>query len=780
MFVMHPFCIADFIDVQLSFTVETEPLIPANTRFLLTTNSKYANGSSGDGSELGIKINVVANDRYFDRPEVLKAFREQAIIQTPEFESIGESSSTVGGRFRPRGQEDVCAFLVSEASWLIYKTVAQELAETSDAAYEKRHKKFEMFEKRQRLREKEKLKHEHYKLKERIEQLRAMDGTAFMSLPASSFSAPPPEDEQEEEEVDAEASQYAFLNGVVPSAEGERRKREMLNVAIKLEQRYAYLLPPDRVRKGAAQESSTSAMLAKKEAESREDPQSDVDTQPMASTSRQESTIRLRIPSIKSSASSTPALSPAPSKLIAPKTGRAVKQAPSTRTPRSSMFPPVVPLPPTEQQPLASSPFIDIESETPNTDTIYVRHRIPSVPPVTTAEDELEPPIARNGINHAMDVDMEPPIPEIVTIKKPRIRKANSATLAPPPHSKRPPKVHHSDDGESEIEEDELKSEAEEGQIGQGVADDVAIVDDQQSAEQQVSPEMREYSTRLQQSNVAGPSAEDSGPTSGYDRTEGGESVPHVLEAHHAPEVPQTQVVESISIRPYKRARKNGAERTRQMSNSARTPSLPPSAVASISRRGQAFAEYISATGEKARTYSSLMISAIRNKNVKIERRRDRYAFGIERPRFEGEYDFELPEDFLYPVDEEGHSTEYPGNHLDLSVAGAQDSTRTKTDKTTSGVSLDDKAENVINGTDDATHTMETEAGQEESAVKPPDNEVFAEAEHAALAVVETAKPSEIHEEAVPEPEDQTFVKNFLHGGMGLVPYSDDEDEKVS
>ena len=87
----------------ISTTAENDPLIPANTSFILTTNSKYVSDDPGGN---GITVNMVANDRYFDRPEVVKAFREQAIIQTPEFSSIGESS-TVGGRFRPRAAEDV-------------------------------------------------------------------------------------------------------------------------------------------------------------------------------------------------------------------------------------------------------------------------------------------------------------------------------------------------------------------------------------------------------------------------------------------------------------------------------------------------------------------------------------------------------------------------------------------------------------------------------------------------------------------------------------------------
>jgi len=90
----------------LSFTVENEPLIPADTPFLLTTDPKYA-VETANNSDLGIKINIVANERYFDRTDVLKAFREQTVIQTPEYEAISESVSGVGGRFRPRNLEEV-------------------------------------------------------------------------------------------------------------------------------------------------------------------------------------------------------------------------------------------------------------------------------------------------------------------------------------------------------------------------------------------------------------------------------------------------------------------------------------------------------------------------------------------------------------------------------------------------------------------------------------------------------------------------------------------------
>jgi len=120
--------------------------------------------------------------------------------------------------------------------------------DTSDAAYERRHKKYETFERRQRFREKEKLKHEQYKLKERIEQLRIMDASAFLALPPSDFS-PAPGAQEYDVDADTAALAAAHVNGANAHNEGERRRKEMLDIALSLEARFRVLLPPDRVRK---------------------------------------------------------------------------------------------------------------------------------------------------------------------------------------------------------------------------------------------------------------------------------------------------------------------------------------------------------------------------------------------------------------------------------------------------------------------------------------------------------------------------------------------------
>jgi hypothetical protein len=75
-----------------------------------------------------------------------------------------------------------------------------------------------------------------------------MDGGAFLSLPASSFSLVPGQLDGNSEESRS-ALPGARINGAAAHNEGERRRKEMLDVASYLEERYRILLPPDRFRK---------------------------------------------------------------------------------------------------------------------------------------------------------------------------------------------------------------------------------------------------------------------------------------------------------------------------------------------------------------------------------------------------------------------------------------------------------------------------------------------------------------------------------------------------
>ena len=86
--------------------VESEPLIPAETKLLLTTNSSLVPpAAETETSSSNALLNEQAYGRYFERPEVLKACRDQQLIQTPEFSLLPEDA-VVGGRFRPRGSEE--------------------------------------------------------------------------------------------------------------------------------------------------------------------------------------------------------------------------------------------------------------------------------------------------------------------------------------------------------------------------------------------------------------------------------------------------------------------------------------------------------------------------------------------------------------------------------------------------------------------------------------------------------------------------------------------------
>jgi hypothetical protein len=85
--------------------VEYDPLIPPEMRLLLTTNSCTTEKSS----KLELGMNEAANERYFDRPEVVKAYREQELIQTPDFEEITQTPTAMS-RLRPRNSEEVRGF----------------------------------------------------------------------------------------------------------------------------------------------------------------------------------------------------------------------------------------------------------------------------------------------------------------------------------------------------------------------------------------------------------------------------------------------------------------------------------------------------------------------------------------------------------------------------------------------------------------------------------------------------------------------------------------------
>lgn len=246
--------------------------------------------------------------------------------------------------------------VLSSTSVDVDQPMFKSLADTSDSAYERRHRKFEMFERRQRLREKEKLQHDHYKLKERIEQLRAMDGVAFMTLSESNFS-PPPIKQAANDESD---EMFAILNGGTYHPEGERRKKEMLDVALDIERRYSHLLPSERSRKG--QESTTSSVARTMDVGE----EHDLEGAFTAGPSKKDSIPKLRAPILKTSVSNTSTPSPIGKSVL--KKGRPMNsntRISSTRSRRKSSPPPPPEPSPSLEQVSVSSPVIDVEEETP-------------------------------------------------------------------------------------------------------------------------------------------------------------------------------------------------------------------------------------------------------------------------------------------------------------------------------------------------------------------------------------------------------------------------------
>ncbi|CAO1629263.1 unnamed protein product [Sympodiomycopsis kandeliae] len=147
------------IDEQLLGAAESGPsqrIIPESTVFILTSNPEH----HADAYESILEGEGVDALDFFADPEVIHACREKALIETPEFKLRDDSTQmgkTRGGALR--SEED-----------------------TSDAAYERRHRRPDNAEKRSRRLEKERLVRERQKLRERIEQLKTADPRMLMPI----------------------------------------------------------------------------------------------------------------------------------------------------------------------------------------------------------------------------------------------------------------------------------------------------------------------------------------------------------------------------------------------------------------------------------------------------------------------------------------------------------------------------------------------------------------------------------------------------------------------
>ena len=180
-----------------------------------------------------------------------------------------------------------------------------------------------------------------------------MDSAAFMTLPASSFSPMPKEAVVDPEEIAAASSPYTTLNGSLPHTEGERRRKEMLDVATMLEERYRVLLPPDRVRR--APEPMEAASTSQVQSRDGDDSETE-----RASTVGEK--LRLRLPA-RSSTSTTPA--PSPATIKKPRFSVPSKQSSIIRIVRTVVPTPSPPLPTPfhaeDVSPLSPSPTFDMD-----------------------------------------------------------------------------------------------------------------------------------------------------------------------------------------------------------------------------------------------------------------------------------------------------------------------------------------------------------------------------------------------------------------------------------
>lgn len=498
-----------------------------------------------------------------------------------------------------------------------------------------------------------------------------MDSSAFMALPFSFGVAPVEEQVVAEVDQTTEASQVQ-ANGITPPTEGERRKKAMLEHAIGLERRYSYLLPPERVRK--TQEIHV------------EDEDSETERTLQAGSSKNES-IRFRLPA-RSSLSTTPASSPAATK---PPRKYNKGQGKQARPVQNNI--------PLDQVSSVSSPYIDIEMHTPEPRQLSLPPppsslpappiEVPDVPPALVAPLPKPPTSAlqTNGRTLAQKdtyalqniVDTEAAVvqqPEKFAPRKaPRMRPIQ-VQIAEDGESEKAP----SEDGHAEVPELEVALQKPELQPEQPSTEAPTVdVDAQMLGPDEVSPEVRELSTRLEQTAVAEPSTTET--------TEQQQALPDEL-YHEQPVAEGLLPEESISTRPAKRQKKAhwkvraqsiAQSGTQSQMDLERTPSAPPTASLTATGRprkkitvprGQQSAVYTSSTtGEEIRTMSSLLMAAIRSEGAKrnVEKRHNT-SFGVPTPTFKELYDFEIPEWMHYPEDEEP-PIPIPDLHPPVSIA---------------------------------------------------------------------------------------------------------------
>ncbi|KAJ7889073.1 hypothetical protein B0H14DRAFT_2692262 [Mycena olivaceomarginata] len=183
------------IDRTIFDIAAQSPVIPADTVFLFSNGNPF-------NLKLDTPLNVACG---------LQAFRDQSLIETPQYERLQSSD----------------AELNLPGNCQRYRTLRGVDAD-ADAIYERRHRPFELEEKRESRRHKKHQKRLPLQLRKRVEQLENMSPLAFLGAPAAWFSPAP-------------LDQAKFGS----NAEGQRRKTEMLfNASVMKNRCSRYADPP--------------------------------------------------------------------------------------------------------------------------------------------------------------------------------------------------------------------------------------------------------------------------------------------------------------------------------------------------------------------------------------------------------------------------------------------------------------------------------------------------------------------------------------------------------
>ncbi|KAJ7797064.1 hypothetical protein B0H14DRAFT_2912878 [Mycena olivaceomarginata] len=183
------------IDRTIFDIAAQSPVIPVDTVFLFS-----------NGNPFNLKLDTPLN-----AARGLQAFRDQSLIETPQYEWLQSSD----------------AELNLPGNCQRYRTLRGVDAD-ADAIYERRHRPFELEEKRESRRHKKHQKRLPLQLRKRVEQLENMSPLAFLGAPAAWFSPAP-------------LDQAKFGS----NAEGQRRKTEMLfNASVMKNRCSRYADPP--------------------------------------------------------------------------------------------------------------------------------------------------------------------------------------------------------------------------------------------------------------------------------------------------------------------------------------------------------------------------------------------------------------------------------------------------------------------------------------------------------------------------------------------------------